>query len=296
MDDQRTPADTLAQALADAARQLTAAGVENGAADARVLARKALGLAPEALVRDRDRPLTRAERAALDALVARRAAREPVSRIAGRREFWSLDFVLTPACLDPRPDSETLVEAVLAALDARGGRARPWRVLDLGTGSGCLLLALLAELPHATGTGVDASADALAVAGENARRLGLAARTTFVQGDWTDGLAGRFDAIVANPPYIETGALSGLAPEVRDWDPRTALDGGADGLDAYRAILPGLARVMAPGAVAALEIGWDQAARVAALGQGAGLTPAGTARDLAGNERCLLFQGPVDAI
>ncbi len=296
MDDQRTEPATLAAALADAARLLAAAEIEGAAADARLLARHALGLGPEALVRDPDRVMRAHELAEFKALVARRAAGEPIARIRGVREFWSLEFRLAPACLDPRPDSETLVEAVLDHLDGKGGRTRPWRLLDLGTGSGCLLLALLSELPNATGTGVDASAEALAVSCDNAHDLGLSGRATFLQVDWTKRLAGPFDAIVANPPYIESAAIAGLAPEVRDWDPRAALDGGPDGLDAYRAVLPDLARVMAPGAAAAFEIGWDQGGSVAALARAAGLRPAGVRRDLAGRERCLLLQGPGDAI
>ncbi len=288
--------ETLAAALADAARRLVAAGIENAAADARLLARHALGLSPEALVRGRDRKLSDSERAALDAPIARRAAHEPVTRILGVREFWSLEFALSPACLDPRPDSETLVEAVLADLDARGGRDRDWRVLDLGTGTGCLLLAVLSELPNAQGLGIDATAEALEIARGNAARLGLAARARFAAGDWTQGLSGLFDAILANPPYIETGAIEKLAPEVRDWDPRGALDGGADGLDAYRAILPDLGRLMAPDAIAALEIGWNQAKSVASLARAAGLVPAGVRHDLAGRDRCLLVRRHVNTI
>lgn len=296
MNDRRTPTATLAGALAAAARRLADAGIDNPTGDARLLARQALGLSPEALVRDRDRVIAPAEGAALDALLARRAAHEPVSRILGVREFWSLAFAISPACLDPRPDSETVVETALAHFDAEGGRDRPWRLLDLGTGSGCLLLALLAELPNATGLGVDASADALAVAAANAARLELAGRARFVAGDWTNSVTGMFDAIVANPPYIESGGIAGLAPEVRDWDPRAALDGGPDGLDAYRAILPGLAARLAPGAVAAFEIGHGQAGHVAALARRAGLVPARVRRDLAGRDRCLLLQAPVNAI
>ncbi len=296
MDDRRAKPPTLSAALAEAAQILAAAGIEDAAADARLLARHALGLTREAMVRERDRALTAGERAAVAALVARRASHEPVSRILGVREFWSLAFALAPDCLDPRPNSETLVEAVLTDLDRRGGRAEPWRVLDLGTGSGCLLLALLAELPNATGLGVDASAGAIAAATENARRLGLAGRARLAVGDWTRGIEGRFDAIVANPPYIETGAIEALAPEVRGWDPRAALDGGADGLDAYRAIVPGLANLMAPGAIAAFEIGWDQAERVASIARAAGLVPGGIRRDVAGRDRCLLLQRPANAI
>jgi release factor glutamine methyltransferase len=222
-------------------------------------------------------------------MVARRLGREPVSRILGRRGFWTLDLALGPATLDPRPDSETVVEAVLAALPEP--RA-PLRLLDFGTGSGCLLLALLVELPTATGLGIDRSLAALEIARANARAAGLAGRAAFVQADWGGPLAGRFEVIVTNPPYIPSGDIAGLQPEVADFDPRLALDGGDDGLDCYRALVPDIARLLAPGGVAALEVGRGQAAAVGAMLTAAGLESLGARRDLGGVERCVTALQP----
>jgi release factor glutamine methyltransferase len=208
-----------------------------------------------------------------------------VSRLVGEREFWSLPFAVTPATLDPRPDSETLVEAALART---ADRAAPVRLLDLGTGSGCLLLALLHELRAAWGVGTDRSAAAVAAARANAVRLGLADRARFVVADWAAPLAGRFDIVLANPPYIERGAIAGLAPEVARHDPVLALDGGPDGLDAYRAILAGLEALVAPRGRAYLEIGDGQAGAVSALLEAAGFADLELAHDLAGRARCLV--------
>ncbi len=279
---------TAGAAMAAAAARLAAAGVAEPRLDARLLVAHALGVAPQAVFTRPEMPVAPGQRAALDALVARRAAREPVSRILGRRGFWTLDLALGPDTLDPRPDSETVVEAVLAA---RPDRARALRLADFGTGSGCLLLALLAELPAAWGLGVDRSAGALAVARANARTAGLAGRAAFVCADWGGGLAGRFDVIVANPPYIPDGDIAGLEPEVAEYDPRLALAGGADGLDAYRALAPHLARLLAPGGVVALEVGQAQAATVAAQLAAAGLTVTGCRRDLGGIERVVVAVG-----
>ena len=254
--------------LAEAAKQLAAAGIDEAEREARLLQR----YFPDA--------------AAFDAALARRAAREPMSYILGVREFWSLEFAVTRACLDPRPDSETLVEAVLEALP---DRARGVRILDLGTGSGCLLLALLSELPNATGMGIDASAQALGVALGNAHRLGLGPRAQFAQRDWTQGLEGRYDVIVANPPYIPTAEIDRLEPEVARYEPRAALDGGADGLAAYRAIVPALGRHLAEGGIAALEVGAGQAGLVGEMARSAGFDVA-IRRDLAGRERCLILR------
>jgi release factor glutamine methyltransferase len=287
---------TLAEAVAGAARRLAAAGVDEPRRDARLLVCRLLGGGPELLLAQPERLLSGAEAARVEAAVARRVLREPVSRILGQREFWSLPFALNGDTLDPRPDSETLVEAVLAALP---DRAAPLRILDLGTGSGCLLLALLSELPHAGGCGIDISAAAAALAAENAARLGLGGRARFLRHSWEDGLdlaPDPWDLIVANPPYIASGEIAGLAPEVAGYDPPAALDGGPDGLGAYRALIPVAAEVLKPGGFIALEIGQGQAGPVEALLFDAGLTPLRRAADLAGVERCLLaLKGPKEA-
>lgn len=218
-------------------------------------------------------------------MVRRREAREPVARILGRRGFWTLDLQVTPDTLDPRPDSETVVEAVLARTP---DRSAPLRILDLGTGSGCLLLALLSELPKASGLGIDRSPGAAAAARANARRNGLDARARFAVGDWTSALAGPFDIVVSNPPYIERGAIPGLMPEVREYDPVAALDGGLDGLEAYRAILAGLPRLLASGALVAFELGQGQDGPVGNLMRAAGLESPVVAPDLAGIGRCII--------
>ncbi|MEQ8968532.1 MAG: peptide chain release factor N(5)-glutamine methyltransferase [Azospirillaceae bacterium] len=285
------PADPWSVVIAAAARRLAAAGIEDGLGDARHLARLALGVDRIGLVGLRDSVPDAAGRAAFEALVARRAAREPVSRIAGRREFWSLDLALTPDTLDPRPDSETAVAALLDRLPA-ATEGRVPRVVDLGTGSGCLLLAVLAERPDAAGLGVDRSAGAVAAARSNAARVGLADRAAFAVADWAAALGGPVDAIIANPPYIRRGDLADLAPEVTGHDPRAALDGGPDGLDAYRALLPDAVAALAPGGVLALEIGHDQAGDVTALAAGAGLVGLETRADLAGRPRCIAGEKP----
>ena len=279
---------TLAEAVHQAGERLAAAGIAEPRRDARLLVCRLLGGGPELLLSRPERELSGAECRRIEAAVARRAAREPVSRILGEREFWSLPFGLNAATLDPRPDSETLVEAVLAEI---ADRAAPLSLLDLGTGSGCLLLALLSELPGAEGTGIDISAAAVEQAAVNAGRLGLADRTHILRHSWSDGLASlgaAWDVIVSNPPYIAAGAIAGLDPEVAGYDPRAALDGGADGLDAYRVLIPAAAAVLKPGGLLALEIGIGQAAAVESLLAAAGLKPLRRACDLAGVERCLL--------
>jgi release factor glutamine methyltransferase len=218
-------------------------------------------------------------------MVRRRLAREPVAYILGEKEFWSIRFEVGPAVLIPRPESETVVEAVLAHLP---DRARPLRLLDLGAGSGCLLLALLSELPQATGVGVDDSAAALALARRNAERLGLAARADFRPGHWGEGLQERCDIIVSNPPYVAEREWDTLQPEIRAFEPRAALVAGPDGLAAYGALAPVCARLLAQGGLCALEIGLGQGAAVAALLAASGLIVIERRRDLAGIERCLI--------
>jgi release factor glutamine methyltransferase len=277
---------TISRALCAATHRLRAAGIEEARAEARLLLRHVTGLSPEALVAEPDRRLEAEAAARFEALLARRAAREPMAYILGEREFWSLPLFVGPGVLVPRPETETLVEA---ALEAFPDRTAPLRILDLGTGSGCLLLALLREYPNASGVGVDRSAEALAHATLNARRHGLADRALLVRGDWGRGLAESFELIVANPPYVASGELAELAPEVARYEPRAALDGGADGLDAYRAILPDLPRLLAPAGVACLEIGAGQATALAALAEVGGFRVA-VRPDLAGIPRCLVLR------
>ncbi|MCL6609487.1 MAG: peptide chain release factor N(5)-glutamine methyltransferase [Geminicoccaceae bacterium] len=277
---------TIARVLCAATRRLRAAGIEGARAEARLLLRHVTGLPPEVLVADRDRSLEAEALGRFEALVARRAAREPMAYVLGEREFWSLPLTVGPGVLVPRPETETLVEA---ALEAFPDRTVPLRILDLGTGSGCLLVALLREYPNAVGVGVDRSAEALGLAADNARRHGLAGRALLVRGDWGRALAGPFELIVANPPYVASSELADLAPEVARHEPRAALDGGPDGLDAYRAILPDLGRLLGPGGVACLEIGAGQAAVLSVLAEAADFRVA-VRPDLAGIPRCLLLR------
>jgi len=277
--------ETAGDLIRSGAARLAAAGVPDARRDARLLLALVLDLEAAEVLVDPQRPVSGAAQARYAALLAQRAARVPVSRLLGAREFWSLPLRLTPATLDPRPDSETLVAAVLAA---RPERAAPLRLLDLGTGSGCLLLALLSEYPAATGVGVDRDPAAAAAAAANARRLGLGARAAFLAGDWDDALAQRFDVVVTNPPYLSAADLAAAEPEVRAHDPYAALDGGLDGLAAYRALAPRLAERLGPDGLAALELGADQGPAVAALLAEAGLAVTNRACDLAGRERCLI--------
>lgn len=257
---------------------------DTAALDARLILCEALGMDHAALLSDPDRPIGAAA-ARLAELAARRSRHEPISRIRGRREFRGLDLAIGPAVLDPRPDTEIVVEAVLEAFAPR--RADALRVLDLGTGSGAILGALLTELPNAFGVGVDISAPACLLARCNLTRLGLASRARILCGDWTDALAMTFDIIVSNPPYVARADIAALMPDVRDYDPRLALDGGEDGLAAYRAIVPGLRGLLAPDGLAALEVGAGQAKAVAGILAAFGLVGAAARRDLAGQERVL---------
>ncbi len=239
----------------------------------------ALGVTREAVIlRHLDGPAP----AAFDASVERRVAHEPVAYITGTRAFWTIDLHVGPGVLIPRADSETLLEAAVAHFGARS----PVRILDLGTGPGTLLLAALDQWPDATGVGIDRSPEALAQARSNAERLGLGKRATFRPGDWADGVEERFDLILANPPYIATN--DPLPPEVSAYEPAEALYAGADGLDAYRVLIPQLPRLLAPGGAAAVEIGSTQAAAVGALARAAGLN-VDIRRDLGNRDRCLLL-------
>ena len=238
--------DFTAQTVETARRALTArfksAAIESAELDARILTGHALGLDLTGLISAAQRQVTPDELARLEEFAGRRLAGEPVARILGEKEFWGLPLRLSSATLVPRPDTETVVELALELLRAGGGLDRPLRIADLGTGSGAILLALLSELPAAQGFGTDISQAALHTASANAARAGLSERATFVACDYASGLTGPFDLIVSNPPYIRSADIDGLAAEVRNHDPLAALDGGADGLDAYRALIPQAAR------------------------------------------------------
>jgi release factor glutamine methyltransferase len=280
-------ADTSVRtALSNATARLSAAGISDARREARLLVAAALGWEVARVLGFPELEMTTAANQRLETLLVRRSAREPVSRILGYREFWSLRFALSADTLDPRADSETLIEASLAALD---DRERAYRVLDFGTGTGCLLLALLAELPHAVGIGTDCSQGALETARQNAAALDLGDRARFVRGNWGDGLSGQWDVVLANPPYVASRELDGLMPEVARYEPRLALDGGADGLTAYRALAPEIARLLAPAGIAAIEVGAGQAPAVAATMAGAGLVLRAIRHDLSGVDRCLVL-------
>lgn len=272
-------------AVAELTRDFTAAGFPSARLDARILVGRVLNLAPSLLFARGDMELGAEDVEILRRFAQRHLAHEPVSRILGEREFYGLPFRVTPDTLDPRPDTETLVDAVLAL---RGSRPGP-RILDLGTGTGCIPLAILHIWPEATATGIDINPGAVAVAEENAERLGLGARARFQVGNWADGLQGPFDIVVSNPPYITMADYAGLAPEVRLYDPAEALVAGDDGLQAYRALLASIPALLAPDGQVFLEIGLGQGDAVAALGVAASLRLLGRRRDLAGIERCLHF-------
>jgi release factor glutamine methyltransferase len=273
---------SLGQALTAAARLLREASIAAPELDARLLLCHAAGLTHEAYVAGLNDTLAPDAAARFGTYVARRLAGEPVSRIIGIREFYGRQFRIDASTLDPRPDTETLIEAALAL----AGQEAPLRLLDLGTGSGCILVTLLAELPRATGIGIDKSLPALELARENAARLGVAARARFMAGDWLDAVQGAFDLVVANPPYLSAADMAGLSNEVAAHDPKDALYGGPDGLSAYRHIVPRLGRVLRPGGIALFEIGHTQAEAVSGLLAGEGLIlEQGPWRDLAGRPR-----------
>lgn len=270
------------------AEQFRDASLDSPDLDARLIVGHALGLDHAALAAAPGRALTAAERERVMAFAARRLVREPVARIVGHKGFWDLDLAVTPAVLVPRPETETVVEAALALIDADDARRRALRIADLGTGSGAILLALLRELPNAHGIGTDRDRAAIAVAHANAARAGLTERAAFACCDFGAALAGGLDIVVSNPPYITSSDIAALEPEVRDHDPRLALDGGADGLSCYRAIAADAPRLLAPGGFLVVELGAGQEAPVAALLEVAGLTLSGPARrDLAGHPRAL---------
>jgi release factor glutamine methyltransferase len=259
--------------------------------DARVLTGHALALDHAGLIAASTRDLTAEETTQIAALATRRLAGEPVARIVGDKEFWSLKLSVSTSVLVPRPETEVVVEAALAAIAATGALSRSLRLADIGTGSGALLLALLSELPNATGIGTDCDLKALIVARDNAKRLGLARRAFFLQCNYSDALAGGIDLLVANPPYVASAEIDGLAPEVRNHDPRLALDGGEDGLNSYRAIIADAGRLLAQGGHFCLELGVGQADAVTGLATAAGLFVKHPIRcDLAGIPRALTVQ------
>ncbi|HLI11020.1 MAG TPA: peptide chain release factor N(5)-glutamine methyltransferase [Alphaproteobacteria bacterium] len=281
-----TASPTVAAALAEAVPQLQAAAVPQPRLEVRLLLSHATRLSAEAIIGHPERALDADEAASFAALLARRRRREPLAQILGRREFWSLSFKVTRDTLSPRPESETLVEAALAGIPDRGA---PLAVLDLGAGTGCLLLALLSELPRARGIAVERSLAACRVAHENAEALGLAERSHFIVGDWGEAIAARFDLVVANPPYIPAALIEGLEPEIARFEPRLALSGGADGLESYRALAVALPRLLAPAGRAVIELGQGQGDAVTGIFAESGLQPLGRRLDLAGIERCLIM-------
>jgi release factor glutamine methyltransferase len=283
--------DCFAGQTVETARRKLAArfrtnAIDSPELDARILVGAALGLDLTGVIAA-TRPVTAAEAVRLEDFAGRRLKGEPVARILGAKEFWGLPLKLSAATLVPRPDTETVVALALQMLRAGPDANRP-RIADIGTGSGAILLALLSELPDAIGVGTDISAAALRTASANARHLGLARRTAFVACDYASALSGAFDLIVSNPPYVRSAEIKDLATEVRDHDPLGALDGGSDGLEAYRALIPQAVRLLAPGGVLTLEVGHDQGADVEQLLAAAGLTPHGPPRtDLAGIPRAV---------
>jgi len=278
---------TVAGIRRSLAQRFRAAGLDSASADARILVGHALCVDHAALATVGDRAIGVEERKTIAALAHRRLKREPVARIVGSKEFWSLPLRINASTLVPRPETETVVEVALAAIDASGPRTQALHIADLGTGSGALLLALLSELPNASGIGTDTSFDALMMARANARRFGIT-RAAFVAGNMARPLGTPLDLIVSNPPYIASEEFAALAPEVRAFDPRSALDGGPDGLDGYRSLIASVPALLRPGGALVVEIGAGQADAVARLFSAAGLAPAPPQPDLNSVPRVLL--------
>ena len=280
---------TLVQAWTAARDRLKASGIDTPVIDARLLLEAAAGATRADLLNDPHRALTEEQAQTLDAYLERRERREPIAHILGRKGFWTVLLSVGPQVLTPRPDTELVVIAALERLDP----AVPARILDLGVGSGAILLALLAERPAARGLGVDISEEALAVARENAANLGLAARAALLRGDWTAGLEpASFDLVVSNPPYIPTADIPTLDPEVRQYEPLEALDGGPDGLDAYRRLAPEILRALKPGGHFVVEIGHDQAEAVVGLFEAAGAGDLELRQDLGDRDRVVAGRRP----
>jgi release factor glutamine methyltransferase len=289
-------AAALAGLSVDAARRALAArlkdnGIDSPELDARLLIGAALHLDHTGLAVHRARQITSAEADVIESFAQRRMAHEPIARILGHKEFWGLDLRLSKATLVPRPDTETVVEAALEFVRSDPTFSKEVRIADIGTGSGAILLALLNELKQAIGTGTDINCEAVATAELNAKRLGIADRARFIQCNYTAALSGSFDLIVSNPPYIRSLDIQTLDAEVRDNDPHLALDGGPDGLDAYRAIVPQAAKLLAPRGGLIVEVGYDQSAQVSQMMEAAGLTlPCPPRGDLGGIERVVVGQ------
>ena len=279
------PGVTIAAVRRALAQAFRSAGLDSPDLDARLLVGHALSLDHSALASNSERPLSGEDISSIAALAERRLAHEPVARILGHKEFWGLDFIVTPATLVPRPDTETIVETALAAI---ADRAAPLRIADFGTGTGALLLALLSELPNAVGVATDVSLDALAVARHNAHHLNLASRSYFAACSYGSALRGAFDLIVCNPPYIPSADIAGLDSDVRDYDPRLALDGGASGLDGYRELVSDACRLLTPAGLLVVELGIGQGRAVAALMQEGGIVAEPPRADLSGHFRALL--------
>ena len=286
------PAKQEASTILYALEQILAdAGIASAKSDARCLLGMAFGRDEAVLPHEDIAPMDQACDDRLAAMMARRLAGEPISRIRGWREFWSLRFAVSPATLDPRPDSETVIDAAVRWASCNAAKDRPLRLLDLGTGSGCLLLALLSELPQANGVGLDVNLDAIATARRNAASLGLGERAVFAAHSFADDLGpfGDFDVILSNPPYIPTDEIEGLAVDVKSFDPALALDGGADGMACWQQLLPRLAAALAVNGMAFVEIGRGQENAVTAEAEKANLQLCASYRDLAGITRCLAF-------
>jgi len=280
--------ETRRALLKQAGERLAAGGIETAVLDARLLFQAASGLRHEDIIVDPDLGVPPDIAARFSMFIERRSRFEPVSRILGTREFYGRSFRVTPDVLDPRGDTETLIGAALRLVKGKG----PLRILDIGTGSGAIAATLLAELPEATAVASDLSAAALAVAKGNAEALGVADRASFVEDNWFEGIEGKFDLLVSNPPYIPLGDIAGLAPDVREFDPPRALDGGPDGLEAYRRLANGAGGHLAPKGHIILEIGADQENAVNELFKGQGFDRESRHFDLAGHVRCLVFARP----
>lgn len=284
----------LVTAWKTATATLKAAGVDQPSIDAGLMLQAAAGVTRTDILTDPYREMTADQQATLDDFIGQRAGRKPISHILGRKGFWKIMLSVTPDVLTPRADTESILDVVLPAFP----EGMAFQMLDLGVGSGAILLAILAERPAARGLGIDSSSEALAVAKENAANLDLNNRAAFMHGDWTAGLGeAQFDLVVSNPPYIPTSHIDTLDPEVRDHEPRLALDGGVDGLDAYRLLAPEILRVLKPGGLFAVEIGHDQSAAVEALFKAVGADQVRTTKDLGTRDRVVTgFKNPLETI